>query len=210
MHCSSAAAGSCAEHSDMQKINNKHKLAFLQLNWATHQVCNFIAIAFLQKCKKKNVSISVVTLTVCGILLSLFSHAERVVFPILESLWDHYLLCYLCMQVCILHGWWFAHYLCVWAVSCVCWRGVWEGHHCGRIIMEIPNQDLPALCVRQCCFSVPYCYFLHQCFYSLLSPCKHLNVFFPPVSFLNMSLAHYFGYIWRSSWLSPSHLVCFF
>lgn len=125
-----------------------------------------------------------------------FSHAERFVFPIPECLWGHYLLCRLGMQVCIQHGWWFGYYLCVWAVGCVCWRGVWEGHHCNRIIMEIPNPDLPALSVCHRCLSVPYSYFFIS-FHSLPSPCVDLKVvlFTLPVCSWNIifSPARYFG-----------------
>lgn len=187
MLCYSAAAGSCAEHNEMQEINyNVGRPTFLWMHGDIHQVCNFTALACLQW----NPASSVVTQTACGILMSLFSHAEWFVFCILENLWDHYLLSYLCMQVCILHDWWFAYYLCVWAVSCVCWRGVWEGHHCGR--MEIPNSDLPALFVCHCCLSVPYSYFFPSDFlFTSFPSCEDLKVFFPPhppVFSWNMSL----------------------
>lgn len=89
------------------------------------------------------------------------------------------------MQVCILFAWWFAYYLCVWAVSCVCWRGVWEGHHCGRIIMKIQNPDWPALSICHCCLFVPYSLFFIS-FYSL--PSSHKCLFFSFGSLLHTTL----------------------
>lgn len=76
------------------------------------------------------------------------------------------------MQLCTQPGCWFASYLCVSVCKCVgfvlwvCWRGVWEGHHCGRIMMEIPNSDLTAIFLCHCCLSVQF----FICFYPLLSP----------------------------------------
>lgn len=128
-------------------------------------------------------SSSVVSRTVCG--MSLFPHAEGFVFPILECLWGHHLLCYLSMQVCIQHVWWFAYYLCV---GCVCWRGVREGHHCVRIIMEIPNPDLPALLYPPLLFIWTILLFFHRLSFTSIPSCEDLKLFFPPtVCSWNMS-----------------------
>ena len=61
---------------------------------------------------------SAATHAACGVLLSPSSHAE---WFVLRTLGEPLRLCYaVSMQVCMLHDWWLAYYLGVWAVSCVC------------------------------------------------------------------------------------------
>lgn len=87
-------------------------------------------------------------------------------------------------KVCMLHVWWFAYYLCVWAASCVCWRGVWEGHHCGRIIMEIaPKKSL--FCLPLLFICTPYSFILSSAFIHF--HVRGLFGFFSPVWALNIS-----------------------
>lgn len=82
------------------------------------------------------------------------------------------------------HHWWFACYLCVGAVPCVCWRGVWEGHHCGRIIMVIAPK-MPFLSASVYLYHIQY----HPFLFSSVPSCEDFNVFFfPPVCSLNVSL----------------------
>lgn len=156
--------------------------------------------------------ISVVTLTACGILLSLSSHAgPRLVFWILWSFSRSLFVMLPLCKVCMLHVWWFAYYLCVWAASCVCWRGVWEGHHCGRIIMEIAPKKIPFLSA-----SVVYPYTI--LFYSFISvhslPCEGFVWFLLSCLGFKYLLCAALGYTWHSSWISSSsssnRIVSFF
>lgn len=89
--------------------------------------------------------------------------------------------------------------ICVCGLCLVSAEGEFrEGHHCVRIIMKIQNPDWPGLSICHCCLFVPYSFFFVS-FYSLPSPRK---CFF-------FTLAHYFDYIWQSSWISSSsHVVC--
>lgn len=132
----------------------------------------------------------------------LYSYAGRFLFPILKSLWDRCLLCYLYMQVCILF---FCSVdglpiICVCGLCLMFAEGEFrEGHHCGRIIMKIQNPDWPGLSICHCCLFVPYSLFFSSAFIHFL---PLVNVFF--------TLAHYFDYIWQSSWISSSSRFGFF
>lgn len=104
------------------------------------------------------------------------------------------------------HHWWFVCYLCVGAVPCVCWRGVWEGHHCGRIIMVIAPK-MPFLSASVYLYHIQY----HPFLFSSVPSCEDFNVgvFSSRLLFKRVSPpAHYFRYIWHS-WISSSQLVYF-
>ena len=118
---------------------------------------------------------SVVTHSACGILLSLSSHAEWFVFPILRA--SKVTACY-AVSICK-----YAHcptagcllFVCVGCVLCLLKGSLrrtplwWYNHG---------NWPENALFICLCCLSVPYSYFFIS-FHSLLAPREDFNVFFP-------------------------------